>query len=114
MNEDDTVCYLIEATTNTAEFINGMMRMRLIDEIILYTVPFYCRNGTAFVQKQLFPPLTGISQNNVLITEAFHGRFTNGQELKNKRKCPVYIHSVSQNVSILFTFVRNVYTFYGG
>ena len=45
MNEDDTVCYLIEATTNTAEFINGMLRMRLIDEIILYTVPFIAGTG---------------------------------------------------------------------
>ena len=53
MNEDDTVCYLIEATTNTAEFINGMLRMRLIDEIILYTVPFIAGTGKRFFQSAL-------------------------------------------------------------
>lgn len=42
--KDDAV-YLIEASLETAEVVNGMLRMHLIDEIILYTVPFIAGNG---------------------------------------------------------------------
>ena len=68
MNEDDTVCYLIEATTDTAEFINGMMRMRLIDEIILYTVPFIA--GT---RQHLFKATLPTSYWNFIEQRTYNG-----------------------------------------
>ena len=37
--------FLIEATQETADYINGLLRLRLIDEIILYTVPFIAGTG---------------------------------------------------------------------
>lgn len=50
--QDDTI-YLIEATPETADFINGMLRMRIIDEIILYTVPFIAGTGIRLFQGNL-------------------------------------------------------------
>ena len=32
--------FLIEATQETATYINGLLRLQLVDEIIIYTVPF--------------------------------------------------------------------------
>ena len=32
-------CYLLEATAKNAEYANGLLRMNVIDEIILYIVP---------------------------------------------------------------------------
>ena len=52
-NEDDTVCYLIEASIETAELVNAMFRMRLIDEIILYTIPFISGNGRYLLRSPL-------------------------------------------------------------
>lgn len=37
-------CYLLEATAKDAEYANGLLRMNVIDEIILYIVP--CIIGT--------------------------------------------------------------------
>lgn len=37
--------FLIEATHETADYINGLLRLQLIDEIILYTVPFIAGTG---------------------------------------------------------------------
>ena len=37
--------FLIEATHETADYINGLLRLQLIDEIILYTVPFLAGTG---------------------------------------------------------------------
>lgn len=37
--------FLIEATHDTTDYINGLMRLQLIDEIILYTVPFIAGTG---------------------------------------------------------------------
>ena len=37
--------FLIEATQETATYINGLLRLQLIDEIILYTVPFLAGTG---------------------------------------------------------------------
>ena len=34
------ICYLAEATPEKADYINGLLRMRVVDEIILYTIPF--------------------------------------------------------------------------
>ncbi len=38
-NEAENITYLIEADRQTAAIIDGMFRMGLIDEIILYTIP---------------------------------------------------------------------------
>ena len=37
-------CYLLEATAKNTEYANGLLRMNVIDEIILYIVP--CIIGT--------------------------------------------------------------------
>ena len=37
--------YLAEATADTADYINGLLRMQAVDEIILYTVPFIAGTG---------------------------------------------------------------------
>jgi dihydrofolate reductase len=39
------VCYLAETTPDNADYINGLLRMRVVDEIILYTVPFISGAG---------------------------------------------------------------------
>lgn len=50
---DDSLNYLIEATEKTAGIINGMIRMRLVDEIILYMVPVIAGNGSRLFQSSL-------------------------------------------------------------
>ena len=42
--------YLAEATPDTADYINGLLRMQAVDEIILYTVPFIAGTGRHFFQ----------------------------------------------------------------
>ena len=42
--------YLAEATSDTAGYINGLLRMQAVDEIILYTVPFIAGTGRHFFQ----------------------------------------------------------------
>lgn len=37
--------FLIEATHDTTDYINGILRLQLIDEIILYIVPFIAGTG---------------------------------------------------------------------
>ena len=52
--EDGTnTCYLAEATPYTADYINGLLRMRVVDEIILYTIPFIAGTGKRFFQSAL-------------------------------------------------------------
>ena len=43
-NKSDSL-FLIEATHDTADYINGLLRLQLIDEIILYIVPFIAGTG---------------------------------------------------------------------
>lgn len=45
--------YFIEANTATASIINGMARMRLVDEIILCTIPVIAGNGCRLFQPDL-------------------------------------------------------------
>ena len=45
--------FLIEATQETADYINGLLRLRLIDEIILYTVPFIAGTGRHLFKSNL-------------------------------------------------------------
>lgn len=52
-NSDDSLTYLIEATEKTAGIINGMIRMRLVDEIILYLLPVIAGNGSRLFQGSL-------------------------------------------------------------
>lgn len=52
-NTGDSLNYLIEATEKTAGIINGMIRMRLVDEIILYMVPVIAGNGSRLFQGSL-------------------------------------------------------------
>lgn len=66
--EDDTICYLIEATIETAELVNAMFRMRLIDEIVLYTIPFISGNG-----RYLFGSPLPISYWDFIKQQTFNG-----------------------------------------
>lgn len=52
-NSDGSLTYLIEATEKTAGIINGMMRMRLVDEIILYLLPIIAGNESRLFQSSL-------------------------------------------------------------
>ena len=45
--------YLAEATPDNMDYINGLLRMRVVDEIILYTVPFISGTGRHFFQSAL-------------------------------------------------------------
>lgn len=50
--QGDTV-YLAEADSDTADFINGMLRMRVVDEIALYTLPQIAGTGKHLFQSAL-------------------------------------------------------------
>ena len=43
-NKSESI-FLIEATHETSDYINGLLRLQLIDEIILYMVPFIAGTG---------------------------------------------------------------------
>ena len=45
--------FLIEATYETADYINGILRLQLVDEIILYTVPFISGTGRHLFKSNL-------------------------------------------------------------
>ena len=47
------ICYLAEATPEKTDYINGLLRMRVVDEIILYTVPFISGSGRHFFKSAL-------------------------------------------------------------
>ena len=51
-NKTDSL-FLIEATHDTADYINGLMRLQLIDEIILYIVPFIAGTGRCLFKANL-------------------------------------------------------------
>ena len=51
--QDDNTVYLIEATHQNADFINALLNMRIVDEIIIYTVPFIAGTGFFLFQKKL-------------------------------------------------------------
>lgn len=52
-NETENIIYLIEADSQTAAIIDGMFRMGLIDEIILYTIPAILGGGKRLYQTPL-------------------------------------------------------------
>ena len=45
--------FLIEANHETADYINGLLRLQLIDEIVLYTVPFIAGTGQHLFKSNL-------------------------------------------------------------
>ena len=45
--------FLVEATQETADYINGLLRLQLIDEVILYTVPFIAGTGRHLFKSNL-------------------------------------------------------------
>ena len=49
----DSLIDIIEATASTAGIINGMMRMRLVDEIVLYQLPVIAGNGRKLFHSSL-------------------------------------------------------------
>lgn len=73
--KDDAV-YLIEASLETAEVVNGMLRMHLIDEIILYTVPFIAGNGSQLFESSLplsyWKPIGNREYNGGIIRTIYH------------------------------------------
>lgn len=52
-NEAANIAYLIEADSQTAAIIDGMFRMGLIDEIVLYTIPVILGRGKRLYQSPL-------------------------------------------------------------
>lgn len=51
-NKSDSL-FLIEATHEIADYINGLLRLQLVDEIILYTVPFIAGTGRYLFKSNL-------------------------------------------------------------
>ena len=51
--DSTNICYLAETTPDNADYINGLLRMRVVDEIILYTVPFISGTGRHFFKSAL-------------------------------------------------------------
>lgn len=47
------ISYLAEASPANADYINGLLRMQVVDEIIIYTVPFIAGTGRYFFRKAL-------------------------------------------------------------
>ena len=45
--------FLIEANHETATYINGLLRLQLVDEIIIYTVPFIAGTGQYLFKSNL-------------------------------------------------------------
>ena len=43
-----SICHLLEVTAGNTEYANGLLRMNVIDEIILYVVPTIDGNGAHF------------------------------------------------------------------
>ncbi len=48
-----STCCLAEATPDTTDYINGLLRMQAVDEIILYTIPFIAGTGRHFFKSAL-------------------------------------------------------------
>lgn len=66
-NKSDAL-FLIEATHETADYVNGLLRLQLIDEIILYTVPFIAGTG-----RYLFKTNLPISHWNLVEKKEYNG-----------------------------------------
>lgn len=51
--KDANASYLIEATNETADYINGLLRQQMVDEIILYTMPYIAGCGRHLFEDSL-------------------------------------------------------------
>ena len=51
--DSTNINYLAEAMPDNSDYINGLLRMRVVDEIILYTVPFISGTGRHFFKSAL-------------------------------------------------------------
>ena len=51
--DNTNICYLAEATPDNSDYISGLLRMWVVDEIILYTVPFISGTGRHFFKSAL-------------------------------------------------------------
>lgn len=51
--EGGSICHLLEVTAGNTEYANGLLRMNVIDEIILYVVPTIDGNGAHFFKSAL-------------------------------------------------------------
>lgn len=51
--DETNICYLAEATADTADYVNGLLRMQAVDELILYTIPFIAGTGRHFFKSAL-------------------------------------------------------------
>ena len=65
------ICYLAEATPDTADYINGLLRMHAVDEIILYTVPFISGSGRHFFKSALPEQHWTLSSLKILSRKVF-------------------------------------------
>lgn len=60
--------FLIEATHETSDYINGLLRLQLIDEVILYIVPFIAGAG-----RHLFKANLPASHWNLIEKKEYNG-----------------------------------------
>lgn len=67
-NEAANITYLIEADSQTAAIIDGMFRMGLIDEIVLYTIPVILGHGKRLYQSPL-PEISWKCTSNRICTD---------------------------------------------
>ena len=66
-NKSESI-FLIEATHETSDYINGLLRLQLIDEIILYMVPFIAGTG-----RHLFKANLPASHWNLIEKKEYNG-----------------------------------------
>lgn len=76
LQQKDDAVYLIEASHETAEVINAMLRMNLIDEVILYTIPLIAGNGNLLFESSLpvsyWKPIGNKEYNGGIIRTIYH------------------------------------------
>ena len=83
--------YLAEATPDTADYINGLLRMHAVDEIILYTVPFISGSGRHFFKSALPEQHWTLSSLKVFPT-VYAALSTSLIKKQDSQKCAASIH----------------------
>lgn len=56
-------CYLLDVTAKTMDYANGLLRMNVIDEIILYIVPTIIGTGKHLFQSALMETSWQLTEN---------------------------------------------------
>ena len=133
-NTGDSLNYLIEATEKTAGIINGMIRMRLVDEIILYMVPVIAGNGSRLFQSSLPesewtctgsrqwkdgmvriaygrnpPPPTGgdVRKMNARDVQKVNVRSDSEQKKRRREKLQkIFSANISLNISVIYPYLK--------